>query len=246
MMSLEFRFPFGSGLNGDQVVDPTANNVSNEIGNIAFALKGLLLQRETVALSAGLGLVLPTGPDTNLFGAGNQGLVMTMENEAYYLQPFLGLWYNPDDQFFAQFAAQLDFDAHGNPVNFVAAGGPQDGVIQDQTLLFLDASFGYWLFHYPNSGGIITGVAPMIELHYNTTLEDSDIVDSTDVDPAGSFVTGTITNFRGRLDVMNLTGALRLELAGTSYLTFFGVAPLRSGDDQLFDVEFGVQFSRFY
>ena len=234
--SLEFRLPVTSGLASDQFVIPNANNVSNELGNIAFALKRLLYQSDTLATSIGMGMVLPTGPDANLFDFSSL-LTMTVENEAFYLQPFVGAWWTPNDRFFAQFAAQLDFDAHGNTVDFVRVGSGPEGVIQDQTLLFLDASFGYWLFHDPYGDGIVTGLAPMIEIHHNTTLTDADIL------VIGS---DTLTNPSNRLDVMNLTGAIRLELAGTSYLTMFGVAPLRTDEEKLFDAEFGVQYTRFY
>jgi hypothetical protein len=234
--SIEFRLPVASGLNSDQTVSATANNVSNEIGNFAFALKRLLIQCDTYAVSAGLGLVAPTGPDGNLFD-GNGRLVVTTFNEAIYLQPFLGLWWTPNDCLFGQFAVQADFDVRGNPVDVYAFGAGPDGTIQDQALMFFDASFGYWLFHDPYSDAVVTGVAPMIELHHNTTVEDPDIL---------RMGADTITNPNTRMDVMNLTGALRLELAGTSYLTLFGVVPLRTDEEKLFDTEFGVQFTRFY
>lgn len=234
--SLEFRLPVSSGLNSDQFVIPNANNVSNELGNIAFALKRLLFRTDTLATSIGMGMVVPTGPDANLFDFSGR-LSTTVENEAFYLQPFVGAWWTPNDRFFAQFAAQLDFDAHGNTVDIVTFGSGPEGVIQDQTLLFLDASFGYWLFHDPYGDGLVTGLAPMIEIHHNTTLTDADFI------VAGP---DTITNPSNRLDVMNLTGAIRLELAGTSYLTAFGVAPLRTGEEKLFDAEFGIQYTRFY
>ena len=37
-----------------------------------------------------------------------------------------------------------------------------------------------------------------------------------------------------------------MEIAGRSYLTIFGVAPLRGDSDKLFDAEFGVQYSRLF
>jgi hypothetical protein len=244
LWSFEFRFPFGSGLNSDQIVSPVADNVSGEIGNVSLALKRLLYQSDTLAASAGIGFVLPTGPDTRLFDF--SGLeFLHVENEAWYLQPFLGLLWTPNEAFFTQLAAQASFDARGNTVNFVQVPGPREGVIQDQTLVFLDASFGYWLFRDPSSSAIVTGMAPMIELHYNTTIQDPDLVDAgqTGLAPLDF---DQVTNFRGRLDVLNLTGALRMEIAGQSYLTVFGVLPLRTDDDKLFDSEFGIQYARLY
>ena len=150
----------------------------------------------------------------------------------------------PTTRLFSQFVAQANFDVSGSTVTYLG----QSERLHEQSLLFLDLSMGYWIYQTKRHDFCLTGIAPMIELHYNTTLEDADVVDAADADSTGSTARGfdTVTNFRNRLDVLNLTGAVRLELAGTSYLTFFGVAPLRSGDDKLFDAEFGVQFSRFY
>jgi hypothetical protein len=237
-------------LNGDQVLNSsTANNVSNEFGNIALALKRLLFRSDTLAASMGLGIVLPTGPKAQYFDSpGDITPIVILENDAWYLQPFAGLWWTPNDRFFSQFAVQADFDACGNRIFLPGrgAGTSPDGVIQDQTLLFLDASFGYWLFHDPYSDRVVTGIAPMLELHHSTTLTDSDSVDLNPI-VGGSFGDeNAIRNPDNRLDVLNLTGAVRLELAGQSYLTFAGVMPLRTGAEKLFDVEFTAQFTRFY
>jgi hypothetical protein len=246
--SFECRLPFMSGLNGDQVINSaTANNVSNEVGNVGLALKTLLFQDATMAASIGLGAVLPSGSDSRVFdnpGATTPAIVV--ENEAYYLQPFAGLWWAPTDRFFSQYVIQADFDTRGNSVS-VRSGGvltPQ-GVIQDQTLLFLDASFGYWLIRDPYSDRVITGFAPMIEFHHSTTMQDTDIVDFSNAVGGGARARNDVSNPNNRQDVLNLTGALRLEIAGRSYLTFAGVTPLRRGE-KLFDTEFSIQYTRFY
>lgn len=234
LTSVEVRAPLLSGLNSNQTFDPVADNVSNEFGNIALAFKLLLLERSCYSVSAGLGIVLPTADDTVVADSvGNP--VFRMENEAVYLQPFIGLSYTPNERLFWQTFAQLDFDTGGNTAELI---GVSSGNIRDQNLLFLDTSIGYWLFHNPCNGRILTGLAPIAELHYSTTIEDSEelILSGGDV----------ITNPNNRLDVLNLTGGLRMEILGDSYLTLAGVAPLREDGDKLFDAEFGVQFMRKY
>lgn len=242
--SCEFRMPFVSGLNGDQILSsPIANNVSGETGNFGMALKRLLYRDATLAASIGLGVVLPTGSDGRIFSFPGARLpAIEIDNKAYYLQPFAGVWWLPSDQSFCQLAVQADFDARGNPV---IVDQTRAGTIQDQTLLFLDASYGYWLMHDPYGDGIVTGIAPMIELHYTGTLQDSDLIDFGQIVGGGSTDTNNITNPNNRQNVLNLTGALRLELAGTSFLTFAGVVPLRT-DDKLFDAEFSAQYVRYY
>jgi hypothetical protein len=246
MWSAEVRAPFSTGLAADQYVVPNFNNVSGEFGNVAVALKVLLSQTDTLAVSTGLGMVFPTGSDTRLFDSTSTHH-LTISNDAFYLQPFVGAWWTPNDRLFGQFAVQADFDTTGNQIDYVRDAIGPVATIQDQALLFLDASFGYWLFHDPSSDAVVTGLAPMIELHHNTTLEDSESVVVGPGINAGSFGgVDTYTNPSNRLDVLNLTGAVRMELAGISYLTIFGVTPLREGDDKLFDSEFGVQYSRLY
>lgn len=238
--SFEFRLPFSSALNGDQILGPPdANNVSNSVGNIAFSLKRLLFRTNTVAAAAGVGVVLPTGSDGRYFDGmnGPPTLIYTVENTGYYFLPYAGLWLTPNDRLFSQLGVQADIDARGNSV-VDNQRGVRMGVIQDQTLLFLDGSFGYWIFRDLSGDRLLTGIAPMIEFHYTTTLTDTDTVALNRMD--------SITNPYNRIDVLNLTGAIRCEFGGRSYLTFSGVSPVRTGADKPFDAEFAVQYTRFF
>lgn len=239
LCSFEIRLPFSNGLNSVQAFNSTANNVAGEFGNIAFALKGLLYQGQTVSWSAGLGMVIPTADNSEIFDESSR-LFATVENQAFYLQPFAGMLWTPNDRLFAQFLMQFDFDTTGNRVRFDGLSGAS-GVVQDQALLFMDASFGYWLYRSPFSGGHITGIAPMLELHHTTTLEDSDSFSVTGVTGQNTF-----SNEANRLDVLNITGGVRIELHGNAYLTIAAVAPLREGLEHLFDTEVAAQYVGFY
>jgi hypothetical protein len=234
--SLEVRVPFSNGLNADQINDSLGNNVATEFGNVAFAMKALLYGGPTLSFSAGMGLVIPTASDSQVFEQSGR-LFLTVENRALYIQPFVGMLWTPNDRLFGQFITQFDFDATGNRVRFDGTGG-SSGIIQDQTLLFLDASFGYWLYRNRYSDSRLTGIAPMFELHYSTTIDSSDVV----ADNLGDMV----SNPNGSLQVLNVTGGLRVEIRGNSYLTFAGVAPLRGGADHLFDAEFAAQYVGLY
>jgi hypothetical protein len=234
LTSVEIRAPLLSGLNSNQVFDPGADNVTNEFGNVALAFKLLLVERPCFAMSTGLGIVLPTADDT-LVSDSSGAPVFRMDNEAVYLQPFIGMSYTPNDRVFWQSFAQLDIDTGGNTAELI---GGSSGVIRDQTLLFLDTSIGYWLFHDRRNGRILTGLAPIAELHYSTTTEGTNVLTLSSID--------SVSNPNNRQDILNITGGLRMEVLGDSYLTLAGVAPLREGSDKLFDAEFGVQFMRKY
>lgn len=234
LFSFEVRVPFANGLNADQVNASNANNVATEFGNIGFALKALLYSGPTVSWAAGTGLVIPTAAEGRVYDQSGQ-LFLTVENQAFYIQPFVGMLWTPNDRLFGLFITQLDFDTTGNRVRFQ---DQSTGVIQDQTLLFMDASLGYWAYRNQFSDSCVTGIAPMIELHYSTTISGSDFVG----DSSGN----SISNPNGSLDVLNITGGLRFEMRGNKYLTFAGVAPLRDGANQLFDAEFAVQYVGLY
>ncbi len=98
----------------------------------------------------------------------------------------------------------------------------------------LDYSVGVWLLQ-DNRNKYVRGIAPMVELHYTTTLEDQDY---------GAFSGQQIFVPDLRRDYLNLTGGLFFRLGAMSSLKVGGVAPLRDGTDKPFDAEIGVQFVR--
>jgi hypothetical protein len=164
-----------------------------------------------------------------------------VENEAVHLQPFVGWVWAPNERFFSQVFAQLDLDANGNLV--VMPDATPDRLF-DQNLLFLDVSAGYWLYRNRRARWI-TGVAPVVELHYSTTMQNAARVG--DLGRQGR----SVTNPSNRMDVLNLTGGFHFELGPCSTLTVAAVAPLREDaprsfgrEDNLFDAEFAVQFNR--
>lgn len=243
--SVELRVPFARGLDAMQVVGQEAGLEGTEFGNLAMAVKAILLQGRSSTLSAGLGIVFPTGSDSEVFfddGSGDLFPLASVENEAVHLQPFLGYLWTPNDRLFAQFYTQLDFDANGNTTQIRGV----EGRLQDQSLLFLDMNIGYWAYRNPNAR-FVKAVAPVIELHYSTTME------SPDAAPAGDdgitpedYEIATITNPAFRQDLLNLTGGLHFRLFRSSLLTVAGGVPLRDNLDRDFDAEFTVQMTHYF
>lgn len=232
--SVELRVPFAGTVAATQ--DLSRGNLdATEFGNISFAFKRLIFRNECSAVAVGLGLVMPTGDDATLLDSGVTQAVFN--NDAFHVQPFLGVYRQPSERLFWQFFTQLDFDANGNRVfipgdGFFGSGSDQVRQLQDQTLLFLDLSVGYWLFENDTKRRYLTGMAPMIELHYTTTLQDQDL--------------GNLRAFTpiGHRDVLNLTAGLFFQIGQFSSLNVAAVSPLREDFDKLFDAELGVQFVR--
>jgi hypothetical protein len=244
--SVELRVPFASGYNSDQSQQEGASLSGTEFGDLALAVKRALIRGECLTISAGLGIVFPTGSDWRLFDDAGE-LQVVEENEAVHLQPFLGAAWQPNDRLFALFFTQADFDASGNTVlmgnPFATSQQPIEevGVLQDQALLFIDVNVGYWVYRNPCARWL-TGIAPVAELHYSTTVQDPDVV----VGPAGQI--GMDPQFGvgfGRRDMLNLTGGLHVQLGSLSTLTVAGVVPLKDGSgDRDYDGEFAVQLNR--
>lgn len=232
LFSAEVRAPFSGTVSSSPVSGDASG--ATEFGNVALAFKGLLYEQANLALSMGLAVVLPTGDDFSVQGDVVDNL---FTNEAVHLQPFIGVYYAPQPRIFTMFFSQLDFDTNGNDVSI---SGINDN-LKDQTLLFLDLSTGYWLYR-DHQARYLRAVAPMIELHYSTTLENQEYGAFEGV----QLSTGPIFIENARRDILNITGGVFFELGRMSALKIGAAAPLRDGTDSQFDTELSVQFTRRY
>ncbi len=227
LASVEARLPFSSGVDSRQ----TFGNLDTrqaEFGNLALAFKANLLSGQNWILAGGTTMTLPTGDDfeiTSNFGAPQ----LLVQNDSVHLAPFLGYLVVPNDWWFAQGFIQADFDLNGNDV---FSFGRFEGVLQDQNLMFIDASIGHWLFRNCDPCSHLQAVAAIAELHYTTTLNDTDAL-------AG------VRNPFNRMDIVNATGGLAFRFQSSS-LRIGAAAPITTDEEALFDSEIIVQFNRFF
>ncbi len=224
LFSWEVRLPFASALNSTfDTTNPIPQNT--ELGNVGLGLKALLLTTDTLLVSAGTTLTLPTGDDfvRQSFGVTDY----TIENDAAHLAPYLGFLATPNRNWFVQGFMQMDFDLRGNDVVF---GGAFQGRLQDQNLMFVDLSAGRWLARRNLGRGRMAGLAMISELHYTMTMNDAD------------FVSGFGNQFE-HIDVLNTTLGMHIQY-GLAALRIGAAAPLRDEEEKLFDAEVFVQISR--
>ncbi len=192
MMSVELRMPFARTLDNAVVFGEGLDGDSWEIGNLYAAVKTLLYQGDTVAVTGGLGINVPTAEDLKF--TDSLGGTGEIENEAVHLLPFFGLLHTPNDTFYTQTYVQVDVDANGNTFRW---NGLDRGVIQDQTLLYADVVVGAWLYDDPSSNGI-QGIVGTTEIHYTTSVKDFDAFNdvNTSTDPVAlddfDFLTGIV------------------------------------------------------
>ncbi len=241
LWSFGFRVPFASGYDATQSITPGAGLSATEFGDMSLVLKRILLQRERLAISAGLSTVFPSGPDFRISDA--TGVWVEVQNESVHLGPFVGLVLAPTDRLFFLAFGQIDFDTGGSTVLMRdALGTPgslaNQGTFYDQTRGFLDLSVGYRVYQNPYAS-ILTAVTPMVELHYTSTLTNMDYV----AGPLGA-IGETATGGTGRRDILNITAGLHFQFGELTSMTFAGVAPLTNNLNREFDSELLVQFNR--
>lgn len=234
LMSVEIRLPMALTLDSNITAgQPLTGNP--EFGNITLAVKGMLYTDNVWSFSSGLGITCPTADDTNVYlPDGTQ--IVSIQNRATHVQPFLGALWTPNDLWFSQSFVQVDIDTRGNPVLGQTLGGPLApiGRLQSPTFLFASTGIGRWLIR-GNQLGWLTGVAGLFELHYNRSLQGNDIV------TAGNLAIG---DFSRTIELLNLSLGTTFELRNRGYLTAAYITPLGGGSDQQFDGQFRLMYSR--
>ena len=229
--SFELRMPFSgdADLSGDD-----ASVQSNGVGNLVGTLKRLLYSDPTFAAAVGLAVVVPTGSDASVTFA-NSNTRLDFENGATHLLPYIALQSSPDENWFFHTFAQVDIAANENEVRLSGNGFTASDSLADQTLLYLDASAGYWWYQAANDKGL-TGLASVVELHYTTTLNDADTANLNGA---------LIGNRENRYDVLNLTAGVHSEWSGNTAVRVAVVVPL-DRDERFFDSETQVSVIRRY
>ena len=229
MTSFELRIPFAGGLDSHQVFNHARGGT--EFGDISLTFKRVIYEDCCSLLSGGLAIQFPTSGSARFTGPPGTG-TLTVDNNAYHLQPFLAYVATPSCNCFYQLVTQFDFDTNGYRFqnNMTMMGGK----VHDPTLWYISGSTGYWL---------TPSLAGLVELHYTTTLQNPDVDATANV------------QFReGRFDLLNLTAGFHLSLGCTSSLRVFTSVPLRgdtylvSGinpatNDRFYDSEIGVQLN---
>lgn len=229
--SVELRMPLSVPVT---LSSPGSNYRMESVGDFVVTFKGLLYADDSQAVALGLAVNTPTGSDltVNLPTGGVSDF--TLKNDAVHLIPFLAYQAAPTEDFFFNGFLQFDTPTNSNTVRVrdSATTSVEDVAVKTQTLMFVDASFGYWLFRDPDAD-FLTGLASVLELHYTTALNDADFVQDSK-----RIVTFGAGN--NRFDVINLTAGLQANIAESTTVRVGYVTPLRGGDNRFFDHEITV------
>lgn len=251
--STELRLPVAGRYDFDFVSlagTETASITGGELGNLAVLFKRVLYIDCTTVVSAGFGFDLPTGDDARAVATTTAFPATTtfqLNNETVYFLPYVAAMGEPDCQRFWHTFVQLDVPLNPDSYRFQTTT-PTPTVISgdwdDQTLLHLDVGGGYWLYRDECCcTSTVTGVAAIAEIHYTTALDDTDI-EAGGSSPAVPRAGFDLRNAANRVDVINLTTGLHVELSRCRTLRVAADVPLREGDNRWFDAEIMAQFAR--
>jgi hypothetical protein len=242
LASFEFRVPMLATLDSDLRLDgnnQVMNAHNNEFGNLTMILKGLLWYDQSVAISGGMGITVPTADDLRLYDSFDTEL-LRIQNETVYLTPYLAFLCTPNDTFFYQAFLGIDVAANGNQVsvNEFQTGMRPIGRFTDQSLLMVDLAVGAWLFRDRFETRGLSGLATMMEVHYNQTLGAMDSVE-------GDFVAvGAIDGNRRERAFVNMTAGLTALFGQRTTATVGYGTPISS--DRLFDGELRAFLNRYF
>lgn len=230
LASVDIRMPFSSG---SDFTSELLTTDSGQVGNLSTFLKLLFHQQANFAVSAGLGVGLPTGSDVLATTPLTQ---MRIRNEAVHLMPFAALTATPSDFWFVQSFISMDFAATGNPVTF---DQQQAGTYTEQSILHIDGAVGRWLTE-DLGRRYLRRIAGVMELHYATTVQNTDQV------AVNAGIPSIFSVPSNRIDLLNLTSGLQFELTPKSNFRIGAVVPLRSYPDRVFSSELQLSLNRFF
>jgi hypothetical protein len=234
--SLEVRLPFASTLNS--TIGTFSDGTNTEFGNLRLAVKALLLRRPTLNIATGLAIYLPTADSIQIIGPDGSDLIR-VDNSSVQLSPYIGALLTPNERLFAQAWIGFVFDTKGNPVHVnpeFFAGSYDIGNLRAGTLMTVDLQIGYWL--YQADSGILQRLAPFCELHYNGTVSNGSVLSTS-----SGLLIGDVN---GNFDDWTLSAGFLSQLGQNTTLSVGAVAPLRSGQNRMFDYQVGVRLNYFF
>jgi len=214
MLSFELRAPITSNYqfsSGGLFVN------GGRVGNLTAIIKGMLHDTPGLSISTGVGFDTPTGDSLS---ANAQGASLVIENESVHLLPFLAFSAGADRRVFMHGFLQGDFATNGNTLRF----NNQLAVYNEQNLLRADVSLGAWLVRDAYASHL-TDLAALVEFHYATSLQDSDVVMINQ--GTGALL---LSNPRGQFDQANFTVGLHGQLHSGVMLRAGWSTPLNETD----------------
>ncbi len=240
LCSIDVRLPLVAN---NDILTPSFSRNGSEVGNLSVTFKGVLASDSVSAFAAGMSVDIPTGQDVSAtLNLDTTPLSVVASNDAVHLAPFVGFLFAPGDLCTHQGFLQVDVPTNANAIQFSDASPAfVNTELLEQTLFYVDYSLSTLLHEASRgsrSGFDIRRINALTELHYTTTLEDSDtVVVNTGLN------TFNLTSLGNRLDVVNLTLGLHTVMNNGTQFRLGTVTPITDGDDRFFDFEVQAQLN---
>lgn len=237
LASVEFRFPFAATVSSTSNADGTFGSGHAEVGNLFVVMKAILHSEESWMMSGGIGLSIPTADDVRLNLGGSD--LVKIRNDALILTPFVAALWTPTNRLFAQGWLGVSFDTNGNPAqaDLDGKGLHTTGRLYDPTTLQMDAQLGYWLIHPYGRHGLLRGLAPFVEFHYNQQLSGQNTV------TRGSF---SLTSGFDQLSEFNVSTGAATQIGDNTNLMIGATFPMTNNDNRFNDWQVGVRLNYFF
>ncbi|WP_020475098.1 hypothetical protein [Zavarzinella formosa] len=236
--SVEVRVPFASTLASSTTIgEMTSRDV--QLGNVAIAAKWMWTRDPVLNFASGLSAALPTANNTTLRLSDGSEL-LSIQNQTVLLSPYAAMSYTPNDRLFSQSWLSVGFDAFGNQVRFrnVGDNSVQTAKIYAIPILSVDTQLGYWVARNNDASAILQGLAPFVELHYNSGMN---------VGRRNARFNGVniIDDGQGFNDV-NMTVGFTAQLRNNLYVSNGLVVPLGEKESRFFDWQYGLRMNWLY
>jgi hypothetical protein len=228
--SFEARLPLASSASTEVSFDSDQVPQEFKLGDTLLALKFMIHQGEVFDLSAGLGLLLPTGRDTTVSSAA-AGELLHLSADALHLQPFVALAAAPTETTFVQSFLQFDYEPNGDTVvvSIPTVGTGPLGSLRAAGLVQWNLEAGWWVYRNPQPSGWVNAVAPFVQLDYATNLGTADGLSAAGL----TFQTAALRQ-------LDLAVGLHMDVCRHTSVLLGCVVPLVNQDRRHFDFDFSL------
>jgi hypothetical protein len=234
--SFQVRTPFAATITPDIQSDGQTTRRRAEFGDVNLIAKFLLICDDSLNVATGLAIDLPTARGTTVL-APDGTTAVRVNNSSVLLTPYVGYLLTPGGPFFFQNWFEFVFDATGSRVEANTGGLNEIGRLHQQSILEIDAQLGFWAYRCDCFASYVRGLAPFVELHYNSSMGRSDLV------AANGFQVGLPDTAFGEL---NLSAGVVAQVSNNCLLEFGAVVPLRGHTDRSFDYQLGIRGTVFF
>ncbi len=247
--SFELRVPIGWTVNCAQTLDGVGKDDTGTVGDVTFYFKILLKRTQRFAMSAGMGISLPTSKPRSMSNSADLTRnFLEVKNTTVHLMPYLAVMYLPNDAFFMQGYAQVDIGAGRSDIMFYDYVNTNSmrkfGTWDECTYAYLSGIVGRWLYRDFGKRRGINGVNVSAELHYTQSLGKAKDISGSFTSLDGKSSERITIARRSTEEYLNLTFASHFLINRKNNLGFGFCVPIFN--QKQFECEARITLNRYF